>query len=894
MMATPRDVPSVSRFCPSARGTQEGSPSGQGPQQPPEEDANESPSRARPILKKPGGGTEDVIYSLQHRVAEETGEKEGVKMEMGFLKKLVDGYRRRLVGLVQEDPAPGPFKLAAVDLIDGLNADLHERLVQSDGTLDGRISPRGNDGRTAEQLRKALQEAQRRVESLLLERDEMLRQAEANDELINSLQAAKEQNKRLLEQIRAQNEEIGTLTQQRLADQEYMEQIMQDGRTRLSGVIDAAETKYKEMQHHLQTKIRAINEGQHTIQAEARDLRVQLDSMKKLFLKHCDSFRGELDDVGHAMTEKMLSVVEHHVAIQEDLRGQIDQLNETLQNEQQGRQEAESLLNQQQAGFDEERRLLNQRLEGEREETRLHLAAIDTAAKTERKATQAERARWAAEMEDAARQKASLEAVLANSQRDLQRMHNDITAINERIQEKENEIVDMISKVRIAEENAATADNEAAHLRAMLAESRMRYQRENEEALRVVRQEHDETVIKLQDLREHDNKVSTAQIEDLEAELANRDVQGKRAQQQVAALEAEKLSNTRDLVLWKAQYEAAHRSRQDVERELSELRQVLAKERMSVEWEKTQHHREKDTWVAELADRADEISELRVAQQDTKTSAQHEVVQLKQKLQSSETEASEAVSRSAKMHKDLAQLKLDLQQAMQARNSAEQELSLEQRQHAEQRELHQIEAKAARAAKQEAKEAVANLTAEQARCRELRLQGSMERLRQVQEEMARERAESTRKVDQLTSQLDEATREVHRLRMRVQEEQSKAFRLRHSSPRSGGVSPRATQEDYSSTPMTSSRRHEQPGDMERRKADLSSAEQQNARLRGEYDRQMQDAERRFHDAIQDTLDDIARENQQLKGLMGETHHQSAGGDFLDAELRRLRQTTTRQ
>merc|ERR1719183_2282724 len=77
-------------------------------------------------------------------------------------------------------------------------------------------------GLNYEVLRHSLQKEQKRCESL---NNDMVYQAEANDELVETLSTVKDANKRLLEQIRGQTSEISQLTQQRVSDEPRMDQM---------------------------------------------------------------------------------------------------------------------------------------------------------------------------------------------------------------------------------------------------------------------------------------------------------------------------------------------------------------------------------------------------------------------------------------------------------------------------------------------------------------------------------------------------------------------------------------------------------------------------------------------------------------------------------------------
>merc|ERR1719506_3615671 len=86
----------------------------------------------------------------------------------------------------------------------------------------------GSPTRSYEVLRQSLHETQKRCESL---NGDMVRQAEANEELVQTLNTVKDANKRLLEQIRYQTDEITQLTQQRVIDEEKMENMSRKHRS---------------------------------------------------------------------------------------------------------------------------------------------------------------------------------------------------------------------------------------------------------------------------------------------------------------------------------------------------------------------------------------------------------------------------------------------------------------------------------------------------------------------------------------------------------------------------------------------------------------------------------------------------------------------------------------
>merc|ERR1719258_259636 len=98
-------------------------------------------------------------------------------------------------------------------------------------------------GRTYEVLRKSLQEAQKRCDSL---NNDMMRQNEANDELMATLNTVKDSNRRLLDQIRQQTDEIQGLTQQRILDEAEMDQLQQESLRAQLTMKERAEDRFEQ------------------------------------------------------------------------------------------------------------------------------------------------------------------------------------------------------------------------------------------------------------------------------------------------------------------------------------------------------------------------------------------------------------------------------------------------------------------------------------------------------------------------------------------------------------------------------------------------------------------------------------------------------------------------
>merc|ERR1719463_392978 len=116
------------------------------------------------------------------------------------------------------------------EVINALEAELREKFSSIEAA-EKMVAPRdapGSPTRTYGVLRQSLVETQKRCESL---NGDMMRQSEANEELVQTLNTVKDANKWLLEQIRYQTDEITQLTQQRVIDEEKMENMSRKHRS---------------------------------------------------------------------------------------------------------------------------------------------------------------------------------------------------------------------------------------------------------------------------------------------------------------------------------------------------------------------------------------------------------------------------------------------------------------------------------------------------------------------------------------------------------------------------------------------------------------------------------------------------------------------------------------
>ncbi|CAE7608769.1 unnamed protein product [Symbiodinium sp. CCMP2592] len=174
--------------------------------------------------------------SMQLRASQATTDKEHTKLKIEALKRTLDSHLLRLNSILN-GPEVNFDRLASA--IQGLDVELRAKLAESGDLLQAAPS----DG-TYEVLRNSLNETQKRCKDL---NDEMLRVADANEELHNTLRSLKATNRRLVEEVQKQTEELSTLTQQRLGDMEKLsKQEEAFSREKASWVQDAQKTLEEE------------------------------------------------------------------------------------------------------------------------------------------------------------------------------------------------------------------------------------------------------------------------------------------------------------------------------------------------------------------------------------------------------------------------------------------------------------------------------------------------------------------------------------------------------------------------------------------------------------------------------------------------------------------------
>eukprot|EP00913_Durusdinium_trenchii_P001557 g1441.t1 len=139
--------------------------------------------------------------AIRHQIAQATAEKEQTKQKFEALKRAVDGHVQQLNAILDRPDVSFERLTSAIEVMD--------QELRSSELVPSALDTVPVDG-TYEVLRSSLAETQKRC------------QAEANEELHNSLRSMKGTNRRLVEEVQKQTEELSHLTQQRLSEMEKL------------------------------------------------------------------------------------------------------------------------------------------------------------------------------------------------------------------------------------------------------------------------------------------------------------------------------------------------------------------------------------------------------------------------------------------------------------------------------------------------------------------------------------------------------------------------------------------------------------------------------------------------------------------------------------------------
>jgi len=617
---------------------------------------------------------------MQLRASQATTDKEHTKLKIEALKRTLDSHLLRLNAILN-GPDVNFDRLASA--IQGLDVELRAKLAESGDLLEAAPS----DG-TYEVLRNSLNETQKRCKDL---NDEMLRVADANEELHNTLRSLKATNRRLVEEVQKQTEELSTLTQQRLGDMEKLsKQEEAFSREKACWVQDAQKTleeeqrrldeDFAEMQEALNSRLdscwrkaAAAKVKTEALRGSQRQLKSDVQSFAHAFSQGLKGVERELLDRIAAEEKKMRTELNRLQDLEHGLEVRVKAEREVRANEVQSWRSRHTAL-----ATDLEALITRRDQEVFELQSKVNLAissreSQESSAKQERAALQEKAEALSKDvamveaMTQTARRKANqLEGRLALVQGERDRLQATVDTLRQRVHDSDEALAE------------AVRNNEA--LRQQMEVQRLDAQTANEQDLKLCREMFQQRM---------DSQAGHHQAEEVDLRSRIRgleDVVGLKAgkiqvlREAVAEKTKVRESLLRDVSMWKAQHELAAKMRADVEKDFEAFKEECLGRKLR---EKQEEHEALLTKQAELEARRGEL--LEEAQKLDRESQEREAAETQRAQNVAElrrevvAEAERTKSNLAEVENALASAKAEAaavqQQLSERKDSLEQELA---------------------------------------------------------------------------------------------------------------------------------------------------------------------------------------------------------------------------
>eukprot|EP00916_Digyalum_oweni_P023448 GHVL01038897.1.p1 GENE.GHVL01038897.1~~GHVL01038897.1.p1 ORF type:complete len:344 (+),score=61.99 GHVL01038897.1:78-1109(+) len=233
-------------------------------------------------------------------------------------------------------------------------------------------------------LKKCLAEAQEKTDNA---HSELSKQAEANKELINSLNAIKDANARSMDVIQKQNGEIRTLTDSKVEAEERIERMRQVQRIeiekyknealiRIESTKDAAQDQIKKAQTAMVEQLRELNESYEATKRENHNYLAKINEERQRHAQEMELKQLESETIRESLESKIEKIARElsnmHGCLEENKRTIFD-LNNQLRIQKNkyfelvdDRSNSDKKLSQDIAHFKERATCLEHSLESER------------------------------------------------------------------------------------------------------------------------------------------------------------------------------------------------------------------------------------------------------------------------------------------------------------------------------------------------------------------------------------------------------------------------------------------------------------------------------------------------------------------------------------------------
>jgi len=550
---------------------------------------------------------DEAAMQLQRRFAQESGDRDAAKLTLHRLKTAVDFYRQRLQGLVARSAAPGAGDEESLvhrvrDLVKDMDSEVRGTLndsslvrasIQVAGPFGSSLSasPPPQKGKSYEVLRQSLEEAQRRCESL---NSDMVHQSEANEELVETLNTVKDQNKRHLEQIRQQNAEVANLTQQRVSDEERMDQmtrkheserevIRQDTQRQVLMVRESHTENYNQAHSRLTDKLRYVQARSEMLHQDTVRLIREMQERKGDAAALQSAVQGHLQAADRDLILQCEAPRKRHELWKQGTEDTICDLNLKLKAEREARADEGLSWAQKHGMAGSEKEDSQACMTRELTQLKTQLQALQRTLAGERQSWLEDRAGLERQADDSFQQQNSRKMALDQLQRDIVSIETAISAAKSEIDSFEHVAVELKSRVRESDDALAAAVSGNEHLRDQMEEQRQRFQEKNETDLSDCRADFEQKIADERVTHEADAVMTSKQIEAMDHEIRNHDEELQKLVNQASTIGDECTSFARDTTMWRSQFDSAKVGREALEKEFGEAKRIFQGQRLKLQ-----------------------------------------------------------------------------------------------------------------------------------------------------------------------------------------------------------------------------------------------------------------------------------------------------------------------
>lgn len=436
-------------------------------------------------------------------------------------------------------------------------------------------------------LRQSLQETQRRCDDL---NEDMARQTEASEELVQSLGAVKDTNKRLIEQIQVQTDEIGRLTQQRIADEERSASLMRKHRTdkeafeaeakrRLQIVQDGVDRRYEEMQRHMLDKLRHVR-------ARMLCVKENIDQLKRHHAADAGQMlravRDQLRAAEGDVMRQVVAYVNQHCTKKASVESCVQSLKTQLEEERQARHQEIAASSRQQA-------ILSAHRDDIQAQSSRAVAHLTSQMQSLEQLLNSDKAANSEQLSKYEKQHDALLGERDQYKRELETLNQEISrftslhaSILTDIRAKDDSVVEFSRQHRESDGALAAAFDVGEHLRAQITEHSRRFQAMTDDTLSICQDEHARKLEREKALNEDALAALNKQVRAVEDEYRSNSGELARLRSDAENAEVEATALRQDLAQWKSRCDVADSARQQLEDEFAEERRDFSRERLGL------------------------------------------------------------------------------------------------------------------------------------------------------------------------------------------------------------------------------------------------------------------------------------------------------------------------